>query len=75
VREGRRWLRLRTTATRAERRLARWAADAAFVRQLGLEPAEVLGPPPPVPAGRAPVADPPPAEDDAEVREPVLVGT
>jgi hypothetical protein len=35
--------------------------DAQFVGALGLDPAEVLGPPP--------------AEDDAEVREPVLVDT
>jgi hypothetical protein len=61
VREARQWLRLRTTTTRTGRRLARWAADADFVRTLGLDPAEVLGPPP---------AD----EDDAEVREPVLAG-
>jgi hypothetical protein len=60
LREARKWLRLRTTTTRAGRRLARYASDAEFVRTLGLDPDEVLGPPP--------------GEDDAEVREPVLVG-
>jgi hypothetical protein len=60
VREARRWLRLRTATTRAGRRLARYASDAEFVRTLGLDPDEVLGPPP--------------VEDDAEVREAVLVG-
>jgi hypothetical protein len=60
VREARRWLRLRTTTTRTARRLARYAADAEFVGTLGLDPAEVLGPPP---------AD----EDDVEVREAALV--
>ena len=59
VREARRWLRLRTTTTRAGRRLARYADDVDFVRAMGLDPVEVLGPPPP--------------EDDPEVREPVLV--
>jgi hypothetical protein len=34
-------------------------ADAEFVRTLGMDPVEVLGPPP--------------ADDHAEVREPVLV--
>jgi hypothetical protein len=59
LREGRRWLRLRTTTTRAGRRLARWADDADFVRTLGLDPAEVLGPPP--------------ADDGTGSQEPVLV--
>ena len=43
VREARRWLRLRTRTSRAERRAAREAADAAFLRELGLDPDEVLG--------------------------------
>jgi hypothetical protein len=59
LREARRWLRLRTTTTRTGRRLARWADDAEFVRALGLDPVEVLGPPP--------------AEDGDGAREPVLV--
>jgi hypothetical protein len=59
VREGRRWLRMRTSTTRAGRRQARHEADAEFVRGLGLDPAEVLGPPPGGPAD--------------EERDPVLV--
>lgn len=60
VREARRWVRLRTTTTRTGRRRARWAADAEFVRSLGLDPTEVLGAPP--------------AEEDAGMRDRVLVG-
>jgi hypothetical protein len=59
LREGRQWLRLRTTTSRAGRQLARYMADAEFVRTLGMDPREVLGPPP--------------VDDDPEVREPVLV--
>ena len=59
LREARQWLRLRTTTTAAGRRLARYMADAEFVRTLGMDPVEVLGPPP--------------ADDDLEVREAVLV--
>jgi hypothetical protein len=59
LREARQWLRLRTTTTRTARRLSRYMADAEFVRTLGMDPVEVLGPPP--------------ADDHAEVREPVLV--
>ena len=59
LREARQWLRLRTTTTRAGRRLARYMADAEFVCTLGMDPVVVLGPPP--------------AYDDPEVREPVLV--
>ena len=59
LREARSWLRLRTTTTRTGRRLARYMADAEFVRTLGMDPLEVLGPPP--------------ADDDLEVREAVLV--
>jgi len=59
LREARQWLHLRTTTTRAGRRLARYMADAEFVRTLGMDPVEVLGPPP--------------ADDHAEVREPALV--
>jgi hypothetical protein len=59
LREARQWLRLRTTTTPAGRRLARYMADAEFVRTLGMDPGEVLGPPP--------------ADDDLEVREAVLV--
>jgi hypothetical protein len=59
LRQARQWLRLRTTTTRTARRLSRYMADAGFVRTLGMDPVEVLGPPP--------------ADDDTEVREPVLV--
>jgi hypothetical protein len=48
--EARRWLRVRRTTTPAERRAERLAADADFLRGLGLDPDEVLGP--------RPVADP-----------------
>jgi hypothetical protein len=61
LREARQWLRLRTTTTRTARRLARYMADAEFVRTLGMDPVEVLGPPP--------------ADDEAEVRDPALAGT
>jgi hypothetical protein len=58
LRETCRWLRLRRTTTPAGRRLARWMDDAEFVRELGLDAVEVLGPPP--------------AADDVEGRDPVV---
>jgi hypothetical protein len=51
LRETRSWLRVRRTTTRAERRAERRAADADFLRGMGLDPDEVLGPAP-VPAAR-----------------------
>lgn len=44
--ESRHWLRVRRTTTRAERRAERRAADAAFLREMGLVPDDVLGPTP-----------------------------
>ncbi|MGD9797355.1 MAG: hypothetical protein AB7V15_04495, partial [Acidimicrobiia bacterium] len=38
--------------TRADRRLAAWEANRAFVTGLGLDPALVLGPPPTAPVAR-----------------------
>jgi hypothetical protein len=46
LKEARHWLRVRRTTTRAERRAERLASDARFLRDLGLDPDEVLGPPP-----------------------------
>ena len=43
VRETRQWLRARRTTTRSERKAERLAADAEFLRGLGLDPDEVLG--------------------------------
>jgi hypothetical protein len=62
LRETRHWLRARRTTTRAERKAERLAADAEFLRGLGLDPDEVLGPPP----------APPP---EPAARERVLVGS
>jgi hypothetical protein len=70
LREARQWLRARHTTTRAERKAERLAADAEFLRGLGLDPDEVLGRiPSPAPAP-APAPSPPPVP-----RERVLVGS
>jgi len=66
LRETRQWLRVRRTTTRAERKAERLAADADFLRGLGLDPDEILDPTPaptPTPAA-TPVA-----------RQRVLVGS
>jgi hypothetical protein len=53
LKEARQWLRVRRTTTRAERRAERLAADADFLRGLGLDPDEVLPPrPAPQPVAR-----------------------
>jgi len=66
LKETRHWLRVRRTTTRAERKAERLAADADFLRGMGLDPDEVLGLQPP------PVAAP---EPEPAARQRVLVGS